>query len=180
MAIYFSDGQQNRAAHVINCDTINVQTRYVPTTNGSDTNPEVFMNFGAYNKLEANSDLHFVALVFCKNNGGSRALTLQMYYGSSIDSSTQIISGGTAAAYPGSGYHYDSNSWSHYVMSVGVIKGSDHNTTGNQNFILGHRAGNSNSGNRPAGICNPSSSDDGRYVTGVMGSRLNVMEVLQV
>ena len=65
-------------------------------------------------------------------------------------------------------------------MSVGVIKGSDHNTTGNQNFILGHRAGNSNSGNRPAGICNPSSSDDGRYVTGVMGSRLNVMEVLQV
>ena len=178
MAIYFNDEAQQKAAHVINTATIVNNTRYVPTNNGSDTNPEVFLNFGQYTKLEANSDLHFVALCACKDNGGTGAITLEMYYGSSINSSTNVITGGVSA-YPGSGYTYISNQWSHYVMSIGVITSSLWSSTGTYNFMLGHRAGNSNSGNRPANIVNPSSSDDGRLVTGYMGSRINVMEVLQ-
>ena len=178
MAIYFGDGQQNKAAHVIKCATISNTTRYVPT--GTDNTLRLFMNFGQYNKIEANSDLYFTGIVSCLNNGGSGAMTLSMYFGSSINSSNQVVSGGTGAAYPGSAYDYDSDSWMHYVMTVGVIKGSDYSTTGNGNFLLCHRSANGNNNNRPAGICNPQASDDGRIENTMMGSRINVMEVLQL
>ena len=175
MSIYFSDAAQTNAAHVINFAKLSNNTRATcPASSGSDS--IVLLNFGNYNKQEANSILHITGFVHGWGDN-SGAVWLWMEYGYAPGTSGASTTSDGTKMIPSAVYKYAGDGYAQVIYINGYLSG--HTTTGTQNMGLMIRSGDTANNEKPFNTVNPSNSDDGRLGSiANLGSTINIMEIL--
>ena len=173
MGVFFIDEGQHRAAHVINYTRLKNTTRR-SLTNSASNNNILLCNFGTFDKKLSSSTLCFQGFIAAWGNNAG-AITLNLHVGGTYNSSSLIVTGGTATGYPIAHYNYTADSYYKIVVISGAI--TNHTTTGDgQSVLVGHRTANGNS-DRPFNIINPNASDDSRIENSMGGSSLSVWEM---
>ena len=176
MSIYFSDGAQTRAGHLVNFSSLSNKVRR--TLAGSVSNNEMLLcDFGNYDKKQSGSILVCVGFVHGKNDA-NEFCTLNFKIGASYDGSYIMQSGGTGSTTPALAMTYggETNGLKHCKIT-GIIE--NHTTTGAQKITTTYRSADGGS-DRPFPLVNPTSTDNSALEgnPGMNGSRVHIWEIL--